>query len=381
MITRSAQTLVVLVFSLIFSLVQVEGAPPPTLELGASAPDFTLPGVDGKMHSLNDYADAKILTIIFTCNHCPTAQYYEERIKKLVADYRSKGVAFVAISPNDAESVRPDELGYTDLGDTLEEMKIRAAYKEFNFPYLFGGGEYEPVSLAYGPVVTPHVFIFDAARKLRYVGRIDDAEREEYVTRKDTRLALDALLAGEEPPVTKTKVVGCSTKWSDKRPGVATYWDRYNAEPVEVEMADAAALAALRANQTAPGEDAKFRLVNFWATWCGPCVTEFPDLMEINRWYRGRDFELVTVAANYPDEKDQVLKFLKKEKAATRNLLYATNRKYELMEAFDPDWDGGMPYTVLINPQGEIIYKSNGAIEPLEMKRAIVKALNSHKPW
>jgi len=353
-----------------------------TLELGARAPDFTLPGVDGKMHSLKDYADSKFLTIIFTCNHCPTAQYYEERIKQLVADYSGKGVAFIAISPNDAESVRPDELGYTDLGDTLEEMKIRAAYKEYNFPYLYGGGdEYEPVSLAYGPVVTPHVFIFDEARKLRYVGRIDDAEREQYVTTTDTRLALDALLKGENPPTISTKVVGCSTKWSDKRPGGAQYWERYNAEPVEVGMVDPAGLKALRANKPAEGKDAKFRLVNFWATWCGPCVTEFPDLMEINRMYRGRDFELVTVAANYPDEKDQVLKFLKKEKAATRNLLYGTNQKYDLMEAFDPDWDGGMPYTVLIDPKGEVIYRQNGAVDPIELKREIVKVLNAHKPW
>jgi thiol-disulfide isomerase/thioredoxin len=260
-------------------------------------------------------------------------------------------------------------------------MKIRAVHKEYNFPYLMGGGDYEAVSLAYGPVVTPHVCIFDEARKLRYVGRIDDAEREQYVTKKDTRLALDALLKGDEPPTAKTKVVGCSTKWSDKRSGVAKFWNRYNAEPVDVELVDAAGLKALRANNPAGGEDAKFRLVNFWATWCGPCVTEFPDLMEINRMYRGRDFEMVTVAANYPDEKDQVLKFLKKEKAATRNLLYGSTKKYDLMEAFDPDWDGGMPYTVLIDPKGKVVYRQNGVVDPLELKREIVKVLNAHKPW
>src|SRR5262245_59024917 len=86
-----------------------------TLKIGAKAPNFELPGVDGKNWKLSDFDHAKILVVIFTCNHCPTAQYYEERVKKLVADYKDKGVAFVAISPNDPGSVRPDEMGYTDL--------------------------------------------------------------------------------------------------------------------------------------------------------------------------------------------------------------------------------------------------------------------------
>jgi len=185
----------------------------PTLALGSSAPEFKLPGVDGKIWSLADFKEAKILTIIFTCNHCPTAQYYEERIKQLASDYKPKGVAFVAISPNDpVNGVRPDELGYTDLSDSLEEMKVRAAFKHFNFPYLYGGGEYEAASRGYGPVATPQAFIFDEQRKLRYAGRIDDSEREKFVRTRDVRNALDALLEGKEPPVKQTKIFGCSTK-------------------------------------------------------------------------------------------------------------------------------------------------------------------------
>ena len=147
----------------------------PTLKPGAKAPDFNLPGIDGKNWKLSDFDKSKILVVIFTCVHCPTAQYYEERIKQLVVDYKDKGVGFVAISPNDPESVRPDEKGYTDLGDTLEDMKIRARDHQFNFPFLMGGGQYEAVSKAYGAKATPHAFIFDAERKLQYVGRIDDS--------------------------------------------------------------------------------------------------------------------------------------------------------------------------------------------------------------
>src|SRR5258707_3311662 len=109
---------------LFFSLAQA--ANPPMLKIGAKAPDFNLPGVDGKTYSLKDFADAKILVVIFTCNHCPTAQAYEDRIIKLHADFKDKGVALVAISPNDPAAVRLDELGYTEYSDSFEEMKLRA---------------------------------------------------------------------------------------------------------------------------------------------------------------------------------------------------------------------------------------------------------------
>src|SRR5262249_13193549 len=103
-----------------------------TLAIGVKAPDFRLPGVDGKTYSLADFSDSKVLVVIFTCNHCPTAQAYEQRISQLVSDYGDKGVAVVAISPNNPAAVRLDELGYTDLGDSFEDMKIRAKDHKFS---------------------------------------------------------------------------------------------------------------------------------------------------------------------------------------------------------------------------------------------------------
>jgi thiol-disulfide isomerase/thioredoxin len=354
---------------------QAEPQAYPTLPLGSPAADFNLPGVDGRNYSLNDFAGARVLVVIFTCNHCPTAQYYEERIKRLVNDYQEKGVAVVAISPNDPQSVRLDELGHTDLGDSFAEMKIRAVHQQFNFPYLYDG-DTETVSKAYGPVATPHVFIFDSERKLRYAGRIDDAEREQYVKVHDARNAIDALLSGKMPPVPQTKVVGCSVKWAGKNDDVRKYMEKLAAEPVSVQAADAEALKALRKN-----DSGRLRLVNFWATWCGPCITEFPDLVTINRMYRHRDFEFVTVAAQYPDEQKEVLKFLQKQQASSRNLLFGDPDKYKLIEAFDSSWSGALPFTVLISPGGEVIYRKEGAADPLELKRVIVRALNERKPW
>jgi peroxiredoxin len=351
------------------------GAQPRPLELGAAAPDFTLPGVDGRNYSLKDFAPAKVLVVVFTANHCPTAQYYEERLKQLTRDYEAKGVAVVAISPNDPRAVRLDELGWTDLGDSFAEMKLRARERAFNFPYLYDG-DVGAVSRAYGPVATPHAFVFDSQRKLQYQGALDDSERVQHVRRHYVREVIDALLAGRQPPVTRTKVVGCSVKWSDKAAGVKTYMDKLAAETVSVQPVEAAALRALRKN-----ESGKFRLVTFWATWCAPCIAEFDEFVTINRMYRHRDFELVTVSLNRPDEQKAVLDLLKKKQASGRNYILASADREKLIDAFDPDWQGEVPYTVLLSPEGKVIHQETGSIDPLALRRAIVKALNERKPW
>src|SRR6478736_156662 len=162
------------------------------LRIGDKAPDFDLMGMDDKRYTLKDFANSKLLLVVFTCNHCPTAQAYESRIIKLHADYRDKGVALVAISPNDPKAVRLDELGYTDLGDSFEDMKLRAKDTKIAYPYLYDG-ETQETARAFGVLATPHVFIFDEARKLRYVGRIDDSDVKT-VKSHDARNAIDALL-------------------------------------------------------------------------------------------------------------------------------------------------------------------------------------------
>jgi thiol-disulfide isomerase/thioredoxin len=324
--------------------------------------------VDDKTYSLKDFADAKVLVVVFTCNHCPTAQAYEGRVAKLYDDYRDKGVALVAISPNDDKALRLDELGYTDLGDSFADMKLRAKDANYQYPYLYDG-ETQATAKAYGVLATPHVYIFDAQRRLRYVGRFDDSEVKT-VKSHDARNAVEALLAGTPVPVEKTRVFGCSTKWTDKRESAAQSLAKAEAEPVTLESIDDAAVAKLAKN-----DGKSLLVVNLWATWCGPCVAELPELVTMNRMYRKRNFQLVTISMDEPEKKDEALDVLKKNHVAATNYLLHTKDRDHFAEALDKEWPGPLPYTLLIEPGGKVVYRKTGAIDPLELRRAIVKNL------
>jgi peroxiredoxin len=343
----------------------------PILALGSPAPDFALPGVDGQTHKLSDYASSPILVVVFTCNHCPIAQMYERRIQQLADDYKNKGVAVVAIQPNDPQAIRIDELDSSDLSDTLPEMKIRVQYKHLTYPYLYDG-ETQQVTRAYGPQATPHVFIFDQQRHLRYEGRMDNSYRTELVKTQDARNAIEALLAHKEVAVKHTGVFGCSTKWQEKSASRLAALEKFNAQPVTVEMISKAALTKLRTN---PGH--QMMLVDFWATWCGSCIAEFADLQDTLRMYGARDFSLVTVSANMPDEKASVLRLLEKKHATSRNYVFDSQDTSALQTAFDPKWDSAVPYTVLLSADGKVLYKQLGSADTLELRRIILANLPS----
>jgi peroxiredoxin len=362
-----------IIFSLLFTdIISADQNEIKPLRAGTPAPDFYLQGIDGKIYSLASFRDADILVIIFTANHCPTAQAYEERIIKLDKDYRPKSVRVVAVSSNNPEALRLDEMGYTDLGDSMAEMKIRAEERNFQFPYLYDGDE-QQMARAYGAQSTPHVFILDGKRVIRFAGRIDDNENPQKVTQHDTRNAIEALLSGKEVPVKETKTFGCSIKWKYKKATVQEANERWQAEQVDLNILELSDMAGLLKNDTN-----NLLLINFWATWCGPCVAEFPDLIDVFRMYRNRDFNLITISLDKPDMQKSVLKFLQKNHASSINYQVNTDNTYAVIDAVGSGWSGAIPFTLLIKPGGEIIYKNTGMVDVLPLKKAIVGYLGRY---
>src|ERR1700747_1102874 len=360
-----------LIISLFLAVATFGQANHPILATGSPAPDFSLPGADGKIHKLSDYAASPVLVVVFTCNHCPIAQMYEQRIQQLEQDYRGHGVAVVGIQPNDPKAIRIDELDSSDISDSLDEMKIRVEYKQLHYPYLYDG-ETQSVTRAYGPQATPHVFVFDKDRKLRYQGRMDNSYRKEMVNSQDARNAVDALLANREVSVKHTGVFGCSTKWKEKTASSEAALRKISAEPVGLELATAQDLRLLRENPSK-----HMTLISFWATWCGSCIDEFADFQETFQMYRVRAFDLITISANMPDAKGGGMRIPEKKHAISRNLLFASNDTAAMQAAFDPAWDSAVPYTVILTPDGKILYKNLGTVNILELRRTILANLPS----
>jgi peroxiredoxin len=173
------------------------------MKLGEKAIDFSLKGVDGKTYSLASFSEAKALVVIFSCNHCPYVQAYEDRMIEIARDYQSRKVSLVAINSNDSVS-------YPD--DSFEEMLKRSKAKGFNFPYLHD--ETQKTARAYAATHTPHLFVFDSQMRLAYTGKIDDNwENPASVQKRYLRDALDDLLKGNPVRLPETNAIGCTIKW------------------------------------------------------------------------------------------------------------------------------------------------------------------------
>jgi peroxiredoxin len=362
------------------------------LQLGDSAPDFKLIGVDDKYHTLNDFKEHKFLLVVFLSNHCPYSHAAESRMVPWINKMKAKGLGVVAIQPNSPDAITVDELGYSKYSDSFEEMKLYSAENHFTFPYLYDGKTQE-VAKAYGALATPDLFIFDENRKLRYSGRFDDSRFEDpkTVTKHDAINAFDDLLAGKDVKVAYARPMGCAVKWLTKLEKVAkanhAVWQH---EPVTIETIGAEGIAALAKNPTK-----KLRLVNVWATWCGPCVAEFPELVKFSRRLKRRDFEVITISMDAPADQAKALKFLesnhagmpkriadtlKGEKRTTNNYIYTEASADTLVQALDPQWPGPIPHTVLIAPGGEIIWRHNGAFDAVVLGRKILDQLGGFYP-
>jgi peroxiredoxin len=358
---------------------------PKVLPIGSDLPSFSLPGIDGKEHTEKDYAEAKVLCIIFTCNHCPDSVAAAARTEQIHQDYKDKGIAIVAVNANNPGSLRPDELGYSPYGDSLEEMKPFAESYGWTFPYLYDG-ETQAFATACGAQSTPHIFVFDADRKLRYTGRMDDAGRSKAPVEKSyIRDAFDALLAGKDIAEPVTRSFGCSTKWLFKGNSVAGEQKAWEEKPVTLGDLDEDLAKKLRENKSG-----NVRVINFWSTTCGPCVAEFPMLVDTYRRFQNRNVDFITISMDPAEDKAKARKFLESRHAAlsnrtkpsmekegrtSNNYIWIGDNPDKLAEAILPEWTGALPLTVIISPTGEILWQHGSEVEAVELRTEILKGL------
>ena len=282
---------------------------------------------------------------------------YEQRIQQLANDYARQRRGRRRHQANDPKALRIDELDSSDISDTLDEMKIRAAYKHLTYPYLYDG-DTQSVTRAYGPQATPHVFVFDQDRKLRYEGRFDNNYRIESVKTQDARDAIDALLAHKDLAVTHTGVFGCSTKWAEKNAAESTNrCAKSNAQP------DHRGNGHRRGSEEA-ARQRRHRQVRRSSIsgppGAAPAFTKFPSCKTPSACTTSATSISSPCRANMPDEKAGVLKMLEKWHATSRNYLFASDDTAAMQKAFDPEWESAVPYTVLIAPDGQ---------DPLQVRR------------
>lgn len=357
-----------------------------SLKIGDAAPDFDLPGIDGKQYTLKDFNEPDVLMILFTGTHCPVSHGIEDRLKKTLDDLKDKNFGIIAINPNHSSGLRPDEFGYSAYDETFEDSKRYAEDLGWEFPFLYDGDK-QLAARAYGCLATPHVFIFDKERKLRYNGRFDDSRFRDPATVKhpDAKNAIDAMLAGKPIPVETTKPHGCSTKWKGRRKHVAEENEKFVSAPVTIEEIDAKGVKSLRENKTN-----KVRLINVWSTTCLPCVEEMPDLTKIARKFGMREFELITISMDIPEDKSKAEKFLGKHRAVvskklknslkaegrtTNNYLYTGASIDDLLAALDPEWSGAMPFSLMVDKDGKVVYRQEGIIDPNEVIKKILDVM------
>jgi peroxiredoxin len=358
---------------------------PKVLPIGSAMPDFSLPSIDGKTHTQKDYAEAKIVCLIFTCNHCPDSVAAAVRTEQIHQEYKEKGIAIIAINSNNPIGLRPDELGYSPYGDSFEEMKPFADSHGWTFPYLYDG-EKQEFATACGAQSTPHVFVFDADRKLRYTGRMDDAGRSsDPVEKSYLREAFEAILDGKEIAEPVTRSFGCSTKWLFKAESVATEQKAWEEKIVTLEDIDEDLAKKLRENKSG-----NVRVINFWSTTCGPCVAEFPDLVDTYRRFQNRNVDFISISLDPIAKKEKALKFLQSRHAAlsnrtkpsmekegrtSNNYIWTGGNPDLLAEAIFPEWSGALPLTVIISPDGKILWSHNAELDVVELRTQILKGL------
>ncbi len=322
--------------------------------LGRQAPDFSLKDLSGKTHSLNTYR-GRITIVAFIATECPISNDYNGRMREIANEYSQRNVAFLGINSNFTESV--------------EQIKAHAAKNNLGFTILKDAEN--KVADAYGAERTPEIFVLDEKGVLRYHGRVDNSRDVRRVNRRDLREALNELLAGKPVSVAEGKSFGCLIKRvQNSKEVLASAAQEKSFEP---KIGTLKPVDFQKFKNSAQG---KVLVINFWATWCGPCVAEFPEFVMLDKKYRDLGVKFVGISADeMTDLKTKVIPFIKEQRAMFDILIQDTDDPQEMIDAVNKDWPGTLPATFVFDKQGKPVFVKFGIIDREELVGVIEKAL------
>ncbi len=336
-------------------LTLVAFAQPARLSLGQAAPDFSLKDISGKIHSLQAYR-GKFVVVGFVGVKCVIANAYISRMNAIADEYKSRDVVMLGINSNFTEPVKfiksdikKNKIGFTVLKD-----------------------ENNVIANNYGAFVTPEVYVIDKEGTLRYHGRVDNASDAKRVERHDLRVALDEMLSGKPVSKPELKAFGCEIKRIGNAPAFVS-------APVKNSIQTDTSVTLLKPAEFKKIKDEakdKVLVINFWATWCAPCVAEFPEFVKLDAEYRSKGVKIIAIST---DEKSDlngaVISFLKKQKAEFPSYLSDADDPQELIDVVDKNWSGALPATFVFDKAGKIILAKYGIIDREELVKKIEDGL------
>lgn len=327
-----------------------EGRP---LAIDRPAPGFALKDLNGRNHSLSDYR-GRITVVTFLASKCPVSNDYNGRIASLSADFGRRGVAFLAINAN--------------IDEQVSVISEHAHANGFTFPIL--KDDKGTVMKAYGAVRTPEVFVVDARGLMRYHGRIDNSRKVEGIKRHDLSEALNELLSGKAVSVPETKAFGCPIVREEAPAGTAAVGSQ-KAVGGKVELIKPAGLTRLL--QESRG---RVLLLNFWATWCGPCVAEFHEFVAFDEKYRAKGLRVVGISADEVSElQSKVVPFVKEKNVRFDIFVQDVEDPQTMIDLIDKNWEGALPATFVYDRSGKLAFQRYGIIDREQMTLVLEKAL------